>query len=86
MELKRVPGYCFGQKIGMLKLGQHVDDRYLFPSYQLPEEVVPYVDVLGVRVSNGVPRKLGSTLIVLEYRYEWHADRRQHETPNLPQK
>ena len=42
---------CFGQKNGMLKLGRHVDDRYLFPPYQLPEEVVPYVDVLGVESS-----------------------------------
>ena len=70
----------------MLELGRHVNDRYLFPPYQLPEEVVPYVDVLGVGVSNRVLRKLHSALIVLEYRYEWHAGSRQHRTPNLPQK
>ena len=86
MELERVPGNCLDQKIGMLKLGRHVDDRYFFPPYQLPEEVVQYVDALGAGVSNGVLRKLhSSTLIVLKYRYAWYADSRQHETPNVPQ-
>ena len=69
----------------MLTLGRHVNTRYLFPPYQRSEEVVPYVDGLGVGGSNGVLRRLHYILIVLEYRFARHAGIRQHQTPNLPQ-
>lgn len=63
-----------------------MNDRYVFPPYEFPEEVVPHVDVLRVAISDGGLRELHSTLIILEERYSRHANVGQHETPHPPQK
>ena len=63
MKLERLPRYGCGQEIRMLKRGRHVDNRYLFPPNQFPEEVVSHVDVLGVGVGYRVLRKLHHTLM-----------------------
>ena len=85
MKLERLPRYGFGQELRMLKRGRYVDNRYIFPPNQFPEEVVSHVDVLGVGVGYRVLRKLHRTLIILEHRYARHANTRQHEALNLRQ-
>lgn len=63
-----------------------MDGRYLFPPFQLPAKMVPYVHLLQVRVGDWVLDELHRAVIVLEHRYARHAHIRQHETLNLPQK
>ena len=51
----------------------------------LPKEVVAHVDVLRVRIDDGVVRKRNRPLIVFLHRHQRHRRTRQEKQLNLPQ-
>ena len=83
----------YGEKTALLKIftGWKRDDTWMIDISSRPtssfERVVPYASlVCALSTSGGVLCKLHRAHFVLEHPYARHANIRQHETPNLPQK
>ena len=86
VELQILRAQRFRQEISMLPCRPHVRNGDRSVRNQLPQEVIACINVLRIRIGDGVLRELPSTFVILEHRHTRCLHSRQHKTPNLLQK